>query len=298
MSLSDSFTLTTDDGVVLQASGFRARSPRAVVVMAGGTGIPRQFYRHFSAFLANRGLHVITFDYRGKDSAVAADRLRMADWGRQDLDTVLAHAAQRFPDLPLLFVGHSVGGQIFGLARHSVQVQAALLIASQSGYWRHWPGAWRWRRWLDWHFLMPAMTRLVGELPGWMLGGSPLPAGISDEWGRWCRSPHYLCERDGAPMRDHFARLRLPMRFYAVSDDAGLAPLAAVRALMGFYPVAGKELQLLSPADAGVAKLGHFGVFRKSASVLWPPMVEWLLAALSRSGLSQAGYGEFLEGTS
>ena len=78
MSLSDSFTLTTDDGVVLQASGFRARSPRAVVVMAGGTGIPRQFYRHFSAFLANRGLHVITFDYRGKDSAVAADRAVVA----------------------------------------------------------------------------------------------------------------------------------------------------------------------------------------------------------------------------
>lgn len=73
------------------------------------------------------------------------------------------------------------------------------------------------------------------------------------------------------------------MRFYGISDDSGLAPLAAVRALMGFYPVAGKELQVLTPADVGVERLGHFGVFRESASVLWGPMVEWLLASLSTS---------------
>ncbi len=286
MSASDSFTLTTEDGAVLQASGYRARSPRAVVVLAGGTGVPRQFYRHFAAYLADCGLHVITFDYRGADSAVAPKNLRMADWGRRDLDAVLVHAAERFATLPLLFVGHSVGGQIFGLARHAATVQSALLIASQSGYWRHWPGVWRWRRWLDWHLLMPLATRLCGELPGWLLGGKSLPAGISREWGRWCRSPAYLCDENGEPMRDHFARLRLPMRFYGVSDDVGLAPLPAVRALMGFYPVAGKELRLLSPAQAGMAALGHFGVFRVSARALWPDMVAWLQASLASPGLA------------
>jgi len=85
------------------------------------------------------------------------------------------------------------------------------------------------------------------------------------------------------------------MRFYVISDDTGLAPLAAVRALMGFYPVAGKELRVLTPADAGVASLGHVGVFRESASVLWPPMVEWLLAPLSSSGPLLSGRGELQE---
>src|SRR5690606_4496305 len=210
---------------------------------------------------------VLSFDYRGL--APAGVPLRMADWGRQDMDTALRQGKALAGGLPLLFIGHSVGGQLFGLAESAVSVRAALLIASQSGYWRFWPGLWRWRRWLDWYLIMPLAIRLTGTLPGALLGGATLPGGIAREWVRWCRAPHYLCEEDGTPMRDHFARLRLPMRFYHITDDDAVAPFRAVRALMGFYPVAGKELRQWSPAQFGLKTLGHVGPFRPSADASW-----------------------------
>ena len=271
----ESLSLSTADGVCLPATLYRAASPQAVVVLAGGTGIPHGFYRHFANGLSEYGLTVLSFDYRSH--VPAGVPLRMADWGRQDLDAALRQGRELAGGLPLLFVGHSVGGQLFGLAQSATQVRAALLIASQSGYWRWWPGWWRWRRWLDWYLLMPLAIRVTGTLPGALLGGATLPGGVAREWVRWCRSPHYLCEADGTPMRDHFARLRLPMRFYQITDDAAVAPLAAVRALMGFYPVAGKELRQWSPAQWGVKTLGHVGVFRPAASAAWGEIAEWLL---------------------
>jgi predicted alpha/beta hydrolase len=271
-------SLLTSDGLRLPATLYRAPSPRAVVVLAGGTGIPHGFYRHFARGLSEHGLTVLSFDYRGL--AHTGVPLRMADWGRRDLDAALQQGSALAGALPLLFVGHSVGGQLFGLAEHASHVRAALLIASQSGYWRLWPGGWRWRRWLDWHLIMPLAIRFTGTLPGALMGGATLPGGIAREWVRWCRTPHYLCEQDGTPMRDHFARLRLPMRFYHITDDDAVAPLAAVRALMEFYPVAGKELRQWSPAQWGVKTLGHVGVFRPAASAAWGEIVGWLLGQI------------------
>ena len=55
-----------------------------------------------------------------------------------DQPAVIRHATARYPDLPLMLVGHSVGGQIFGLLDDAARVRRVLMIAAQHNYWRLW----------------------------------------------------------------------------------------------------------------------------------------------------------------
>ena len=118
--------------------------------------------------------------------------------------------------------------------------------------------------------------------------GAELPGGVAREWARWCRNPHYISDARGAPLREHFDAYRGRMRFYAVADDAFYAPLAAVRALAGFYRQAQTEVRVLDGRAHGLRRVGHFGFFRREARVLWPLARRWLDDAVDAAPLAAA----------
>ena len=132
-------------------------------------GVPRGFYGPFSEFLAEAGLTVLRFDYRGIGGSlrghVSASDATMHSWGEQDLAGAIRFLREREPGLPLLLVGHSAGGQLLGLAPDANDVRAALFVAAQSGYWRNWSGAGRLRMLFYWTVLFPSITRAFGYLP-------------------------------------------------------------------------------------------------------------------------------------
>ena len=111
---------------------------------------------------------------------------------------------------------------------------------------------------------------------------------MADEWARWCRNPHYISDRSGQPIREHFHSYRGRMRFYAIGDDAFYAPLDAVTALAGFYRRAQTEVLRIEPAEHGLSRIGHFGFFRSGTpAALWQQTADWLTGA-ARPALLQA----------
>ena len=291
-------TLPATDGFPLGAHVFdpEARSggpARAVAVIHGATGVPQRFYRHFAGFLASRGLRVLTYDYRGVGASrpeshresLREFRADMTDWGVRDFGGALAWARKGSPELPLVLVGHSFGGQAFGLTEVSagssgssnVGTPAAVFVTTPSGYFRHWHGTARWRLGLLWHVGLPLMVRVFGHLPGRLGFGEDLPRGVALEWARWCRTPGYLVPHvPGAAER--FRSFRGPLLSWSFGDD-GYAPRPAVEALLARFENAGIERRHLEGGDLPGGRVGHFGFFRTGATeALWRGTVQWARA--------------------
>src|SRR4051794_33825871 len=134
------------DGFPLAATLYRpAAPPRRLVVVNSAMGVRRQFYGAFAAFLAGRGYAALCYDYRGIGGSTGrpTGAARLGDWGERDFAGVLAWARQAHPRAAIGCVGHSLGGQLVGLAEEAGRIDAFLAVAAQSGYWRHW----RMRHW-------------------------------------------------------------------------------------------------------------------------------------------------------
>ena len=279
----ENLQLTAADGYRLGATLYRpsASADRAVLVMPA-TGVPQEYYGKFAAFLADRGFGVLTFDYRGIGRSLHSDlrmvKATMRDWAQLDGGAALDLLEKElFPGIKLLIVGHSFGGQSLGLLPRFERVRAALLVGSQSGYWRKWPLLGRAWMWPAIHLVLPSVPRLLGYLPMSKYGfGEDLPAGVAIEWARWCRDPTYLVGALG--VQKDYARFSAPLRAYAVTDDR-FAPPSAVAALLELYPAARSELRRVAPRDVGVRSIGHFGFFRERfRDSLWREAGDWLLA--------------------
>lgn len=268
------------------------RPPKAALLISSATAVPQRYYAAYARFLALQGFVVMTYDYRGIGGSrwpawSAQEHLRMRHWGEHDLSGALDFLQARFPRLPLLAVGHSVGGQLLGLARNPERVGAQLAIASQAAYWGYWPLRHRPRTALYWYLVIPAVVRLLGKLPARMVG-EDLPAGVALEWARWGRHRDFFVDDAGRSLREGFARLTAPMRFYAVTDDQVYAPPGAVQALAACYRNAQVEMKTLRPADYGCQSIDHFGFFRAlMPRKAWQESADWLsLQAGSRLRLA------------
>jgi predicted alpha/beta hydrolase len=289
--------LATADGRLLAARWFEpAHAPaRAVAVVNAATGVPQRFYRHFAAWLAQRGYAVLTYDYRGigdsRQGPLRAEPARMRDWALLDMPAALAEAARRrraapsrrgAGDLPLLLVGHSFGGHAIGLADGFEQADALLGVAAQSGDWRHWPGPHRWLTHAFFHALLPAAAHLMGKAPGWVMGGSGagLPKGVALDWARWARRRGYLfTDPDLAAHLTRYRQFRGPAHLWHISDDPTYAPAAAVDALAAQFSAARIERPGLDAA-AFNGRVGHFGAFRaEPGRRIWPQWLERIESA-------------------
>jgi predicted alpha/beta hydrolase len=270
-------TVPARDGVLLAATVYECEGPaRGTVLVAGAMGVKRGFYARFGLFLARHGLATVTFDYRGIGGSAAAGDVHLAQWGEDDLATMIAWSAARAaPRLAL--VAHSVAAQLLGFAANNGLLDAVMLVAPQSGYWRLWDGWNRARILWAWHVAIPLAVRRYGELPAGRLGEA-LPGPVAREWARWGRHPDHA--RHFAP-EGHagYARITAPIRAYGIADDA-LAPPRAVAAILSWYENAAIAHRVLRPAEFGLAEIGHFGFFRSQfAAGLWPEAAGWLAGA-------------------
>lgn len=263
------------DAFPLGASRWEVPNPVAVVLVAPATGVRRRLYRDFAGALAAHRLAVLTWDWRGtgdsRPSSLRGFAATMRQWAELDLGGAIVWARRRHPNARLAVVGHSFGGQALGLVPDPVVFDRAVTVAAQSGYWGHWPRPRRYLYAMLWTLVVPALCKTLGYFPSSRLGlGEDLPAGVALQWARWCRRPDYLGDYSGHGL------LRAPLLAFGFTDDP-YAPPAAVDALHRHYSAARVVRRRVSPRDAGVDHLGHFGFFRLGAGhPLWRQAADWL----------------------
>lgn len=278
--------LDQPNGPPLVAYLWSQEDPNApTLFIAGATGVPQRFYRRFATFCHDAGFRVLTFDYCGiAESATGPakqSQATMVDWGASDASAVMAWLRHHYPQSPITWLGHSVGGQLLACLKPPSRPDRLVTICAQSGYWRHWPGLARYGMWLLWYGLIPVTTSVLGCFPGRLIGGTSLPRGVARQWAHFGRHPDYILRHTPA-YRENFAALKRPSLVVQISDD-GYAPAAAVKALYNWLPDhEHKAFVQWSPADAGCNQVGHFGFFKQprdqSAHPLWHKLMDWLEA--------------------
>lgn len=276
------------DGYRLAGRVYEAGTPvRGVALIVAAMAVKQEFYAALASWLAARGWDVITFDYRGMgESAPASLKGFEADiltWAQQDCAAALAFAHERAAGRPLIWIGHSLGGQILAMTPGNELIAAAITVASGVGYWRE--NAYPLRRysWWLWHVVVPIVTAICGYFPGRRLRiVGDLPKGVIEQWSSWCRHPEYAIGVEGGPMRDLYRKVTLPLLSISMTDDEYMSE-SNVAVLHGFYVNAHRNMRRIAPADLGMTRIGHFGFFRADVGKrLWPSMLEWVEAAIRR----------------
>lgn len=272
------------DGTRIAARFFApAGEARAAVLIVSAMGAPQGYYRPFAQWLAAQGYFAATFDYRGIGRS-APQHLRgfkadVFDWAVLDCAAMIEAVAARAPGRDLVWIGHSLGGQIVPMVPNRERIAKIVTVATGSGYWREYAPWMRPFGWWLWFVAVPSATRLFGYFPGRRLKKvGDLPKGVAEQWRRWCLHKDYAAGAEGPAMRARYAAVTTPIVSISFADDEYMS-LANTRALHGLYANAPQTATRIAPADIGEKRIGHFGFFRaKFERALWH---ERLLPALA-----------------
>lgn len=206
----------------------------------------------------------------------------MADWGRFDIDAALKWALDECQGEEIIYMAHSCGGQLVGLAPNSSRIDKAVFIACQSGYWKLWSIPYRWGVWAVWT-LIPLITPWFDDFPARALGLSSvnIPSGVARQWAKWGKSTNYLWDFISEEDIKRYQGLTFPLLSLGFSDDRYFGPPAATEKLLAYYPKARKDLKIVSPSDYKKNSIGHFGFFKEDfKQSLWKDFANWIMEDL------------------
>jgi predicted alpha/beta hydrolase len=275
------------DGFVLHGQLFGDPSAcHSAVLIVPAMGVPQRFYAAFAEWLVSQGHAVLSFDYRGMGASRPAQmksslRGLQADittWAEQDTSAALAWLdAHVSKQTPIHWLGHSLGGQIFGMVPNRERVSRVVTIGVGTGYWLRNAVKARAYVWWLWFVAAPLATRLYGYFPGKRLRKvGDLPLGVMQQWRRACLNRDYLVGVGGAKMRSDYAAITTPMLSLSFTDDEYMSARNTAD-MHAFYASAPRDMRRIAPKDIGEKRIGHFGFFRERfAPTLWPQVSQWL----------------------
>jgi predicted alpha/beta hydrolase len=262
-----------------------------VLLFLPAMGAEASYYEPFARALATAGagsLALMDLRGQGRSSERAS---HFADFGYRemveiDLPAAIAALRGRYPNRPLLLVGHSLGGQLATLAaarnhaelgptaRGVAGVAGLILIASGSAHVHAWPAASRLRA-----RITAAAVRFVAALlpfyPGRLLGfGGNQPRRLMRDWGRVTRTGIYAPEGSTFDYESAMRKLEIPTLALGIEGDP-IAPPASTDALLDKV-----ERSRIDRLEAeGVARhrpwKRHFSWARSPESVVGPILL-WL----------------------
>jgi predicted alpha/beta hydrolase len=288
----DDISLPATDGYLLAATLFLPRgAKRHAVLINSATAVPRKIYRGFAGYLARRGCAVLTYDYRGtggsrqkpagghtQPKSLAGFKASMSDWAALDITAAVGWMRDRYKALPFAYVGHSFGGQAFGLLPNNSEVSRALFIAAQAGYWKLMTTPERYRVYAMLNFVGLPLTRALGYMLGKAGLGMDLPKDAFLQWVGWVMSPRYLFDDAELEAVQNFSKYQGALRALCMSDDPW-ATRPAVELLCSGFTSINPEIITVTPADTGASRIGHMGFFRpEHRYTLWRGAAEWIEA--------------------
>lgn len=243
-------------------------TPRPVLVVVPGLGVPGEFYLYFARELARRGMDVAIGELRGNGDSrpkpSAASSYGYHELVAVDFPAIFEVVRDRFPGCTPYLLGHSMGGHLSVLyaARVRGRLGGLVLVASGTPYYRGFRGLFGPGILLG-TAAVSLTANLAGVWPGDKLGpngfGRQSKVLISD-WARLARTGRFAPAGADIDYEERISRLALPVLSITMAGDE-LAPRAAARHLLDKLPAADKTTW------HEPRRLGHNGWIQEPSSV-------------------------------
>lgn len=277
--------LLCEDGYPIAATLYQANDSRGTIIIAPAIAATQSFYSNFARYLSSQGFDCLTFDYRGTGQSLSKEQpydVLLEDWGKQDVETVIRFAKQRRQNCsdnhPIHLVGHSLGGQLIGLAQSSCDLDRIVHVAVSAPYWRRWPFPLSAQMLGVSRILIPFHSAFRNQFPSRRLGlgGMDVPAAVARQWARWMRYPDYLFDSRFGLDLSGYQVLEQPLLSMDFSDD-DMAPESNVVYLLTKFPNARVTRRHVDVSTLEPSSVGHAGFFKaRFEDSLWRETLEWL----------------------
>jgi len=249
--------------------------PIGTVLINNATGVPARFYAPFARWLAEtQHRATLIWDYRdfGASGDPHGSMATLADWGIDDATVARKWLIQRFPELPLWLIGHSLGGLSLPFQRDLEEIARVITVAAGPVHLSDHPWPHQFLVAAMWYGHGPLLTKLFGHFPGKRLGlGADIPGPAFWQWRRWCSQRGSVTSDPSAPPLAS-EKLRAPVTLIAFTDDA-LVPPCAVWRLADWMPRASVQQRLIDPRHYGLECIGHVAAFSPRSRKIWPVMI-------------------------
>lgn len=272
-------TLKARDQYKLVATYWQNEDAKGIVAINPGTCVDQKFYFRFAHWLAQQNYDVLTYDYRGVGESAPENlkgfKASIVDWGQLDIPAIIDWMVEHYPNSKRSMVGHSMGGQIIGLADNINHIDSVIAFVPSYGNWQNNAAKGRWKMGLKWAILFPFTVLKNGYFPASRMNmGNDWPRGVTWDWWSWGirRLPHYkIMENRNIP---HFYHdIKIPIKAYFTVDDL----IATVRCIPHYkmdFASTDLEVVILDPVDYGLEKIAHMGMFSPKCQALWHEILE------------------------
>ncbi len=267
----DGIPLTAADGHRFRLLLRAPAAPAATLLWLPALGIAARHYLPFAEALAARGVAVFVHEWRGHGTS-SRRAGRDSDWGYRELLTTDLPASvegirQRFPALPKIVGGHSLGGQLAAclLALQPQTAERLWLVASGSPFWRVYPRPRKWVLPPSYRFLSWLADR-NGALPGRSIRfGGREARGVMRDWARTGLSGRYAGKDMEIDLEAALGGVHAPTRVVLLADD-WLAPRASLDFLLAKMRPGDTRVETLDVHRLG-GRADHFAWMKRPDAV-------------------------------
>ena len=212
---------------------FKSTSAEKILIFIPAMGVPAGYYKLFAEQLSEVGYHVAIIELRGHGKS----QYRVShvnDFGydniiQQDIHTIIQHIKGRFPSLPLILGGHSLGAQLSLLyaSRYTKEIDQLLVIACASPLAKNFTGKQRASVFLA-PYLFSVTSKLLGYHPGKTLGfGATESRTLINDWSYLAKTGKFAQGDDDFDYEGALRLVNLKVNVFSFQTDS-FAPQKAI----------------------------------------------------------------------
>ncbi len=260
-------TITTSDKIDLNGLLYEPKqAAKGAILINPGLGIPKEFYQKYAAFVAQKGYVSLVYDYRGIAASGKNTKnkkaINLRNWGIIDMVATIDYLHQNYPQQKIYFIGHSIGGQVAGLAKNYHLIERFIFIATTHGYWPLFNFPLNLFSAFMWYLHIPITANLFGYMPPSLTyRGIRMAKGVALEWAAWSRKKNYIAHYFGKNIITNFYEKIIQNIDLIRFEDDPIAIPKTVSAMMAYYKNASIKIHSVDPKKIGKKRVGHSGFF-------------------------------------